>query len=89
MRIQIGVANRLVGGGLSRGGFWLFCPTLSEKKSETEPLAATRIIRYKYGCRLRNKFRELYGSRHGTIVPPTSFVDHFVRDVSPIEVRPV
>lgn len=35
------------------------------------------------------KNKELYSFNHGAIAPPASFVDHFVRDVSPIEVEPV
>lgn len=64
-------------------------PILSEKKSGAEPLAATRIIRLQIQMPAPQKNKELYGFKHGTIAQLASFVDYFVRDVSPIEVGPV
>ena len=64
-------------------------PTLSEKKGGVEALAATRIIRLQMQMPAPQNNKELYGFNHGAIAPPASFVDHFVRDVSPIEVGPV
>lgn len=64
-------------------------PTLSEKKDGVEPLAATRIIRLQMQMPTPQKARSFAASSMGAIASPASFVDHFVRDISPIEVGPV